>query len=254
MKKLSSHSIIGISIVAAVTIFSAAIVLSVYARYLVRINPSEISVTGSASMDFTSDLVVWNGEFSKTHTDLKSAYAEIKEDRKTVEEFLMSNGVKPEEFAFLSIDISTKYKDKNYFNNEGDLVDTERVFDKYELSQQVSITSNSIELIERVSNEVTDLIEKDVVITSFPAKYYYTKLGELKIEMIEKAAADGLVRAQTAVEGGKGKLGDLLETSIGVFQILGTNSNDSFSWGGTLNTSHKYKTAFVNVKQEYEIN
>ena len=77
----------------------------------------------------------------------KSAYAEIKEDRKTVEEFLRSK-VKPEEFAFLSIDISTKYKDKNYFNNEGDLVDTERVFDKYELSQQVSITSNSIELIE----------------------------------------------------------------------------------------------------------
>ena len=72
--------------------------------------------------------------------------------------------------------------------------------------------------------------------------------------MIEKAAADGLVRAKTAVEGGKGKLGDLLETSIGVFQILGTNSNDSFSWGGTLNTTHKYKTAFVNVKQEYEIN
>ena len=42
-------------------------------------------------------------------------------------------------------------------------------------------------------------------------------------------------------------LGDLLETSIGVFQILGTNSNESFSWGGTLNTSSKYKTAFVNV-------
>ena len=56
-----------------------------------------------------------------------------------------------------------------------------------------------------MSNEVTDLIEKDVVITSF-LQYYYTKLGELKIEMIEKAAADGLVRAQTAVEGGKENL------------------------------------------------
>lgn len=253
MNKLSPPSIIGISVVAAVAIFSAAVVLSVYSRYLVRVNPSEISVTGSASMDFTSDLVVWHGEFSKTHSDLKSAYAEIKEDRETVEEFLISKGVDPSEFAFLSIDITKRYKDKNRFNNEGDLVDSERVFDYYELSQQVSITSDDIGRIERVSNEVTDLIEKDVVMTSFPAKYYYTKLGELKIEMIEKAAADGLLRATTAVEGGKGKLGDLLETSIGVFQILGTNSNDCFSWGGTLNTSHKYKTAFVNVKQEYEI-
>jgi hypothetical protein len=92
-----------------------------------------------------------------------------------------------------------------------------------------------------------------VYIKSFPPKYYYTKLGELKIEMIQLAAEDGLLRGRTAVEGGDGGLGDLLETSIGVFQILGENSNESFSWGGTLNTDHKNKTAYVNVKQRYEI-
>ena len=64
--------------------------------------------------------------------------------------------------------------------------------------------------------------------------------------------APGLV-VFLGVEGGGGDLGDLLETSIGVFQILGTNSDESFSWGGTLNTSSKYKTAFVNVKQRYAI-
>ena len=35
--------------------------------------------------------------------------------------------------------------------------------------------------------------------------------------------------------------------------IWGRNSSDSYSWGGTLNTSHKFKTAYVNVKQKYEI-
>ena len=53
--------------------------------------------------------------------------------------------------------------------------------------------------------------------------------------------------------GGGGDLGELLETSIGVFQILGKNSTDNFSWGGTLNTLNKKKTAFVNVKQRYKI-
>ena len=51
----------------------------------------------------------------------------------------------------------------------------------------------------------------------------------------------------------KGDLGELLETSIGVFQILGKNSNDEFSWRRTLNTLNKEKTAYVNVKQRYEI-
>ena len=95
------------------------------------------------------------------------------------------------------------------------------------------------DLVESISNGVTDLIEKNVFITSYPPKYYYTKLGELKIAMIESAAQDGLLRASTAIEGGGGHLGELLETSIGVFQILGKNSNDNFSWGGTLNTLNK---------------
>ena len=100
---------------------------------------------------------------------------------------------------------------------------------------------------------MTDLIEKNVFIASYPPKYYYTKLGELKIAMIESAAQDGLLRASTVIKGGGGDLGELLETSIGVFQILGKNSNDDFSWGGTLNTLNKEKTAYVNVKQKYEI-
>ena len=185
--------------------------------------------------------------------DLKQAYALLKEDRAIIEEFLLSKGVQADEFSFLSIDIDKRFKTKNHYNNDGDVVDRESIFDGYELSQQIQISSKNINLVGAISNEVTDLIEKDIFITSHNPSYYYTKLSELKIEMIKLAAEDGNLRATTAVKGGDASLGDLLETSIGVFQILGTNSSDSFSWGGTLNTSHKHKTAYVNVKQRYEI-
>jgi len=117
----------------------------------------------------------------------------------------------------------------------------------------LEVESGNVNLVEGVANEVTDLIEQEININSFSPDYYYSNLGALKIEMIDAAAKDGLLRAETAVYGGGGNLGDLLETSIGIFQILGKNSDDSFSWGGTLNTQHKYKTAFVNVKQRYSI-
>ena len=93
----------------------------------------------------------------------------------------------------------------------------------------------------------------DIDITSYAPKYYYTKLGDKKISTIEAASKNGLLRAETAVQGADGELGELQETSIGVFQILGKNSDDEYSWGGTLNTSHKEKTISVNVKQRYEI-
>ena len=185
--------------------------------------------------------------------DLKTAYKHIKDDRNSISKFLLSKGVKENDITFKSIDIKKEYKYKTKFNVDGDKVDSEKIFSGYTLTQEVEISSKEVDLVESISNEVTDLIEKNVFIASYPPKYYYTQLGELKIAMIESAAQDGLLRASTAIQGGGGDLGELLETSIGVFQILGKNSNDNFSWGGTLNTLNKEKTAYVNVKQRYEI-
>ena len=36
---------------------------------------------------------------------------------------------------------------------------------------------NEVDLIEKISNEVTDLIEKNIFITSYPPRYYYTELA-----------------------------------------------------------------------------
>ncbi len=252
MKNVKAYWVIGGSIVLSVFIASSIGIIKSSLYYLVA-NKDDISVTGSTSTNFTSDLIVWSASFLKKDMDLKVAYSQIKKDRETIKEFFISKGVLEEEITFKSIDINKEYKYKNRFNDEGDKVDSEKIFNGYSLTQEVELSSSKVDLVEKVSNEVTDLIEKDVIISSHAPKYYYTNLGELKIEMIKLAAEDGLLRATTAVEGGSADLGELLETSIGVFQILGKNSNDKFSWGGTLNTLNKQKTAYVNVKQRYEI-
>ena len=253
MKTIKAYWVIGGSLVLSVFILSSFGLLKGSFYYLFKSDKDDISVTGSTAMDFTSDLIVWRASFAKKDKDLKNAYKQIKSDRNTINDFLLSKGVSANDIIFKSIDINKDYYYKSKFNLEGDKVDSEKIFSGYVLKQEVEISSSQVDLIETISNEVTDLIEKNIFITSYSPKYYYTKLGELKIEMIESAAQDGLLRAKTAIEGGGGDLGELLETSIGVFQILGKNSNDEFSWGGTLNTLNKEKTAFVNVKQRFEI-
>ena len=256
MKKLTSYKVIGLSIVLSVFIYSTLGILANGLPYFYKGKKvkDDISVTGSSSMEFTSDLIVWSASFSKKDMNLKTAYAQIKNDKKTIKAYLISKGVKEDEITFKSIDINKEYYYKSRYNNDGDKVDSEKIFNGYSLTQYLGVSSTNVNLLEGVANEVTDLIEQEININSFAPDYYYSHLGDLKIEMIEAAAKDGLLRAETAVKGGGGLLGDLLETSIGVFQILGKNSEDSFSWGGTLNTKNKYKTAFVNVKQRYEIN
>lgn len=242
-----------VAFVIATFILGSSLVVLKNSHRLFSKATSDIEVTGSTSQDFDSDLAVWQGQFHRKAMDLKEAYASMKADKEVVRAFLLEQGIPEADFAFLAIDMEQKYKSVPQFNDEGDLVHREQVFDGYNLTRGFKVTSDDIDLVERLSQEVTELIEDNVYITSYSPKYFYTQLGELKIQMIAAASEDGQLRACTAVQGGGGALGDLLETSIGVFQILGTNSNESFSWGGTLNTSSKQKTAFVNVKQRYAI-
>ena len=40
---------------------------------------------------------------------------------------------------------------------------------------------------------------------------------------------------------------------MGVFQIVGLNSDEDYSWGGSFNTSSKMKTASITVSATYSI-
>src|SRR5690606_40695998 len=72
--------------------------------------------------------------------------------------------------------------------------------------------------------EITELLNKGIQFYSQSPRYYYTKLADLKIEMISKATADAKHRADMIAENSGGKLGELISAKMGIFQITGQNS------------------------------
>lgn len=206
-----------------------------------------ISVTGLGSEDFTSDLIVWEGNFSRENMDLKQAYADMENDKALVDAYLDSKGIPQESVVYSAIRTFENsrpiYRDGNY---EGD------VFEGYNLSRTVKIESTDVEKIEALSREITELLNQGLQFYSDPPRYYYTKLADLKIEMISKATEDAHIRAQKIAENSGGSLGDLKSARMGVFQITGQNSSESQSWGGTFNTADKEKTATITMRLQYE--
>jgi hypothetical protein len=69
--------------------------------------------------------------------------------------------------------------------------------------------------------------------------------------MIETATLDANKRARILAENSGNKIGKLKRATLGVFQIVGQNSGEDFSWGGTFNTFSRKKTAHITVKLEY---
>lgn len=235
----------------SVTVFSVALILCVviFSNAFKNRNESRntVSVTGLAERNFESDLIVWKSQFTVKNMNLTAAYAELKKQSESTLKFLESKGIDKSEMTFSAIEITKEYI---YVSSYGNSTST---FDGYRLTQQVSITSADVLKIESVSREITELINSGIEITSLPPQYYYTKLADLKIAMLAEATKDGLARAGTIAENGNAKLGKLLNSSMGVFQIVAQNSSEDYSWGGSFNTSSKKKTATITVKLQYQV-
>ena len=209
-----------------------------------------ISVTGLGSKDFSSDLIVWSGSFHKMNAELRIAYAELDAAREIIKGYLEQKGIPATEIIFSAIDIQQQF-DTRYDENGNQL---SSVFKGYRLQQNVQIESRQVELVEEVSRNVTELINSGIEFYSNKPNYYYTKLAELKIEMIAEATKDASLRAQKIAENAGGSLGDLKSADMGVIQIVGQNSSDDYSWGGSFNTTSKNKTASITVNLQYKTN
>jgi hypothetical protein len=208
-----------------------------------------IHVTGLASKDFTSDLIVWTGGFTRKSMDLKSAYAALNKDREITKSYLLQKGVNEKELVFSSINIEKTYEK---ITDENDNI-TEK-FTGYSLNQILQIESKEVDKIEKISREVTELINSGVEFYSKSPEYYYTKLAALKLEMVAEATKDAHLRAEKIAENSGAKIGNLRYAQMGIFQIVAQNSSEDFSYGGTFNTSAKNKTVTITMKLQYGIN
>lgn len=242
MKNNINTLLIVVGIIISVTILSQA--------YKYKFQKDEIiSVTGLAEREFESDQIVWSAYYTQNNMNLKEAYANLKKDEKEIKNYLLSKGAKDNEIKFSSVNIDKQYE--NSYGPNGNYVGN--YFNGYVLQQSVTIDSKEIDKVERIVRESNSLIEKGIEFNSTLPSYYYSKLSELKIDLLAKASEDAKARANTIVKNAGGKVADPSKANMGVFQITGKNENEAYSYGGTFNTSSRTKTASITVKLEYKI-
>jgi len=241
-KTYSFPVIIGISI-----LLSAFVIAGAY-TYKFK-DKSRVMVTGKAEKDFVSDLIVWRGDYSRVSMDLKVSYATLKNDELAIRSYLKNKGLKENEIVFSAVNINKLYNPQ--YDTNGRLLSN--TFGGYSLTQNVKVESKNINQVEKISREITELIQSGIELNSAAPSYYYTKMSELKIDLLSKASKDAKDRSQSIAENAGSSLGDLKYANMGVFQITGKNSDEDFSYGGAFNTSSKNKTASITIRTEYAV-
>src|SRR5262249_53542070 len=109
--------------------------------------------------------------------------------------------------------------------------------------------SVDIDRIAAVASKVTALMKDGVMLESQEPSYIYTKLADLKIEMLADATKDAKARAQQIASNSGARLGSIREARMGVMQINPSHSNSTSGEGNNDTTSlEKEITAIVSAR------
>ncbi|MDD5569264.1 MAG: SIMPL domain-containing protein [Candidatus Pacebacteria bacterium] len=236
-KSIFSSIVLGIAFIIGIFIISNT-------WFSVKAADNVLSVTGSAKKAVVSDIVKWHTSFSRTvyEAALKTGYAQMKSDEAAVSAFLKKNGVTDAEMTISPVSMNEIY---GYNKSAGEPVE-------YQLFQSVSIQSSDIQKIKNLSGNIEEIINQGVLFSNNSPEYYYSKLPEVRVELLSDAVKDAKVRADNIAASTGKKVGSIKSASMGVVQVLQPNSTDISDYGN-YDTSTIEKEIMVTVKTSFSL-
>ncbi|MCB9205761.1 MAG: SIMPL domain-containing protein [Ignavibacteriales bacterium] len=209
--------------------------------YVSRNESNTVKVVGYASESFESDIIRWNFNVTEIsfNQDLKNGYARLNKKINDLKNIINSNKLEDVEIIFKPISINDIYDRDGITNNK-------------KLSQEVLITSKSLEQIEELSTNPSIFIENNVLFEFSNIEYYYSKLDDLKKELLGKAIINAKERAHEILSATNHKVGDLRTARSGVFQITEPLSTEVAAYG-LYSTATKKKNIKVTVSADFDI-
>ncbi|HNX91501.1 MAG TPA: SIMPL domain-containing protein, partial [Candidatus Omnitrophota bacterium] len=144
-------------------------------------NKGYVNVKGFAKKEIRADLAVLQATIVSEDIELKNCYAKLDLDKEKVKTHLKKHyGLTDKEMMFEPASIEEIYK----INERGYNTDQ---FVKYVLKQNVRLELKDVEKVEKIAAGIVNILNEGVKILINNPQYLYTRMDDLKIEMIGKA-------------------------------------------------------------------
>jgi len=176
-----------------------------------------VSVKGVSERDVAADMALWPLRFSSTDDNLVRAQEKFDSSLKTVAEFLKRHGIDPARAELQGFEVNDVMA--NPYRNPGE------VSNRYIINGTLMVRVDDPALVQTASQALGQLVQAGVVFssqggyTSGPT-FLYSKLNDLKPEMIAEATASAREAAEQFAKDSRSKLGGIRQANQGVFQIL----------------------------------
>ncbi|MBA3395604.1 MAG: SIMPL domain-containing protein [Deltaproteobacteria bacterium] len=248
---------LGLIACAIAAVLCTQITTTTYHSIKVKPEKRTIKVIGSAKKRIVSDLIEWEASLEARASDRTSAYKTLREHSAKAVAMLESQGIKTTEIQPQSATFEEEFELlEEYKLLPGAKVPTrleKRISKGYVTRQAIIVRSTDVPRVEKASREITSLLEQGVSITSSAPAYFYTRLGELKVEMLAAAGKDARARADNILKstGGAG-IKRLLDANMGIININPANSTETSHEGNNDRSSFE-KDIITIVRAEFEL-
>ena len=243
--------VIGTASLAVALVSSTAI--ASFSWRSVRGKPTErkLRITGSAKKRIVSDLIEWDATVEARALDRTAAYKQLRGEVDKAVALLKKQGIRDEEIFPQSATFEEVLE--TVVTVSGTTRTEKQISRGYKTSEVVEVRSADVPRVERASRLITDLLEDGVAVTSAAPRYYYTKLGELKIEMLAAAGRDARARAENILKStGGAQLGKLLGADMGIINVNPANSSETSEQGNNDNSALE-KDIITIVHAEFQL-
>ncbi|MEP1152747.1 MAG: SIMPL domain-containing protein [Balneola sp.] len=218
-EQVKSFGILGAAIIVGLAIFGFLLGNSViqFKEY-----ERTVTVKGLAEQEHIADIVIWPIQFTEASNTLENIYVSLEKSADKITEFLESNGVESSEISFAIPQVTDKLA-QQYGNGD------QNGF-RYVANQVVTVYSNDVEKVRKVMNKVGDLGKQGVALSGqsyqFQTEYLFTRLNEIKPDMIEQATKEARAVAEKFAEDSNSKLGKIKTAYQGQFSISSRDQNN----------------------------
>jgi len=183
-----------------------------------------ISVKGLSEREVPADIAIWPIKFSEADNDLNNLYSTIQRKNSLIIEFLKKHGFTEKEI-FTSAPAIRDRQAQEYGESD-------KAKYRYSGASAISVYTGKVDAVRNTMQKLVDLGKLGIAISgedyASKTNFLFTKLNDIKPQMIEEATKNAREVAEKFAKDSKSKLGKIKTASQGQFSIEDRDSNTPY--------------------------
>ncbi|SCN46486.1 SIMPL domain-containing protein [methanotrophic endosymbiont of Bathymodiolus puteoserpentis (Logatchev)] len=192
------------------------------ANAAIKVKEYERTVTakGLSEREYPADIIIWPIQFTEASNELIKLYSSVDASSLKIKHFLQKKGISEKEISFSSPVITDKSA-QQYGNAKAEF--------RYTAMQTITVYSENIKGVRAIMSSLSELGKSGIAFTGnnyqSQTKYIFTRLNDVKPDMIEEATKQAREVAQKFAADSQSQLGKIRKASQGQFSISARDQN-----------------------------